>query len=129
VLQYALTAAPAAQPRNILFGQSLSIVISILISYIPYLALPWKQIIALSISVATMSKLGCIHPPAGAATIFYSTGYPYRWTSFLTFMITNVICIFIAAIINNMSNKRQYPMYWGVIPPLCHKNEKPVKEQ
>jgi CBS-domain-containing membrane protein len=114
-LLFGLTAAPASQPRNVLVGQALSLSIAMVVSYFDnsISALWLRQSLATAIAVAAMVKLGITHPPAGASALIFASG-EFDWTHVLAFFVANVIAIGVATIINNTSNKRQYPMYWGI---------------
>ena len=72
-----MTAAPVAQPRNIIFGQALSGVISMCFSYIPQTILPvWLRVaIGPAFSIYAMVKFGVTHPPAGKSAFFNSSGF------------------------------------------------------
>jgi CBS-domain-containing membrane protein len=121
-LLYGLTAAPASQPRNALAGQAVSMAIAVAISCAPPEALPaWaKQSAAGSLAIAAMVKLGVTHPPAGASAVLLAAYYPRPgWRSALTSLLGNAVAIAMAALVNNLSNKRQYPIYWGLFPAHC----------
>lgn len=112
-LLYGLTSAPASQPKNAVCAQIFSMAIAICIGYIDGLELWFRQALVTALAIAGMVKLGWTHPPAGAsAMIFASVGL--GWKSML-FMITgNVIALGTATIVNNLSDKRQYPSYWSI---------------
>ena len=114
-LQYNLTAAPASQPRNTIFAQVFAITISILLSYIPNVP-PWfRSALAPSIVVPGMAILGIIHPPAGATAIVFSTWKDNSWEQMGIFLCGVSITIITAVIINNASDRRQYPTSWYLI--------------
>jgi CBS-domain-containing membrane protein len=112
-LLYGLTSAPASQPKNTICAQIFSMTIAISIGYLDGLELWFRQALVTALAIAGMVKLGWTHPPAGAsAMIFASVGL--GWES-MVFMITgNMIAIGIATIVNNLSDKRQYPSYWSI---------------
>jgi CBS-domain-containing membrane protein len=112
-LLYGLTAAPASQPRNAILGQAVSMTISLALSYIDSMEIWMRQSLATAIAVTCMVKLGITHPPAGASALIFSSGL-LDWTHMLMMIAGYVIAIVTATLINNMSNKRQYPLYWGV---------------
>ena len=104
-LQYNLTAAPASQPRHAFFAQIFASTTSLCLGYIPTLP-TWFR----SAHIYCMAKLGIIHPPAGAAAIVFSTG-TLGWV-FLSGVFMTIVT---AVIINNMSDRRQYPMSWILV--------------
>jgi CBS-domain-containing membrane protein len=112
-LLYGLTAAPASQPRNAILGQIVSLTIAICVGYADNLSIWMRQSLATALAVASMVKLGITHPPAGAAALICASG-EYGWGSMLFVLIGNVIAICAATLINNWSDQRQYPSYWGV---------------
>jgi CBS-domain-containing membrane protein len=75
-----------------------------------------KQALAVALAIAAMTKLGLTHPPAGAAALLFAGG-GLGWTHLFALLIGNVVAIGMATAINNWSNKRQYPSYWGLLPP------------
>lgn len=112
-LLFGLTAAPASQPRNAMLGQIVSLTISILIGKVSYLELWMRQSLATALAVASMAKLGLTHPPAGAAALIYSSG-EFGWGNMAFMLVGNLIALLCATVINNWSDKRQFPTYWGV---------------
>uniref|UniRef100_A0A7S4R3C7 HPP transmembrane region domain-containing protein n=1 Tax=Ditylum brightwellii TaxID=49249 RepID=A0A7S4R3C7_9STRA len=117
-LQYGLTAAPASQPRNIILGQCVAGAISLIFTYVPTKVLkPWlRMALAPAVSIGIMARLGIVHPPAGAAAVALSSGR-YNWIYYFLFLLCNCLSLVPAIAINNMSEKRQYPTYWGI--PWC----------
>jgi hypothetical protein len=110
-LQYSLTAAPASQPRNAMFGQAISISIALGMTHTP-LGANVRRALGTSLSIFCMSRFGCIHPPAGAAALIFSGG-GYTWVHMGIMLAGNVLAIFFATIINDLNVKRQYPTFWG----------------
>jgi CBS-domain-containing membrane protein len=71
-----------------------------------------KQALATSLAVAVMAKMGVIHPPAGAEALLFASGN-FGWGNMLFVLVGNVIAIGAATVINNFSDYRQYPTFWG----------------
>jgi CBS-domain-containing membrane protein len=111
-LLYGLTAAPAAQPRNVVLGQALSMCIAMIFADMDHIAGWIRQALAAAIAIAAMVKLGITHPPAGASALLFSTG-EYGWGNMMFMLVGNIMAVLTATIINNMSYKRQYPTFWG----------------
>ena len=117
-LQYGLTAAPASQPRNAIFGQALTGAVVMAFNYIPESMLPvWiRQVVSPSIAIGLMVKCGFTHPPAGAHAVILSSG-KFNWAFYGVGLFSTVLTIIPALLINNLSHKRQYPTYWGFGAP------------
>ena len=65
--------------------------------------------------VAAMSAAGVVHPPAGAhATIWADADH--NWYFYMIVIVCSAVSVLPATLINNMSLKRQYPIYWGYGP-------------
>ncbi|KAL7550349.1 hypothetical protein ACHAWF_013597 [Thalassiosira exigua] len=110
-LHYSLTAAPAAQPRNALLGQAVSLSIAMGMTY-TRLETKVRRCLGTSLAIMIMARLGVTHPPAGAACLIF-TGGAYNWAHMGIMLVGNVIAIFFATLINDMNVKRQYPTFWG----------------
>mmetsp|Transcript_25429 Transcript_25429/g.39931 ORF Transcript_25429/g.39931 Transcript_25429/m.39931 type:complete len:564 (-) Transcript_25429:73-1764(-) len=112
-LQYNLSPAPASQPRNAIFSQVFALTVANLISYIPLSdETAWfRSALAPAIVIPAMAKLGITHPPAGAASIVFSS-MKNQWANMGIFLCGVSITIVNAVLINNMSDKRQYPTSW-----------------
>lgn len=122
-LLYGLTAAPASQPRNAIFGQVLSTTIAVAFSYARPLPVWLRQSLAVSVAVSSMVKLGVTHPPAGASALmvasFPRTSAATGWGNMATSLVGNLIAIAMATFINNISQMRQYPIYWALMTTEC----------
>jgi len=128
-LQFALTAAPAAQPRNSIYGFALSLVISLLCKFLLFeLAFvpQWiAAVIGVSLAIGGMAKAGVVHPPGGAAALIFamSENSIAKDLSLAGILLcADLVAIFMATLINNLSDTRQYPMYWSIFPK-CRKDE------
>lgn len=113
-LQYCLTAAPASQPRNAFFAQIFAVTTALLLCYIPGMS-PWfRSALTPAIVIPLMARFVIIHPPAGAACVVFSSG-KYGWEHMGIFLSGVSIAITTAVLINNLSDKRQYPTSWYLI--------------
>lgn len=111
-LQYGLTAAPESQPPNIILGQVISLAIAIGVGSIDGLDLWLRQSLATALAVTSMVKLGLTHPPAGAAALIF-VGGSNSWGNLAMMLVGNCIAIATSTLINNVNEKRQYPMLRG----------------
>ena len=124
-LQYSLTAAPAAQPRTILYGQVLCLGTALMCQYVGMNQLHWSPHLVLpfagALGIAIMAKFGIPHPPAAASMVALLDHYIPGETKLLTslgvamiLIFANILAIATAIFINNLSEQRQYPVYWAM---------------
>lgn len=113
-IQYSLTAAPPAQPRNAFFGQLLCATCAICLSYIP---MPkWlRPVLAGAITIPLMAKLGIPHPPGAATAVIFSAPKDNAWTLMAINQAGYCVLIITGVMINNLSIKRQYPTNWYLL--------------
>lgn len=113
-LQYNLTAAPASQPRNCLYAQIIAISTCSVLHRFESLNRFQRAALAPTIVNTVTAKLGIIHPPSGAAAAVFAY-QKFSQVDELLFLLGVVISTFIAVIINNLSDRRQYPSTsWAV---------------
>ncbi|MEY2357496.1 HPP family protein [Lysinibacillus capsici] len=111
VLVFVVWNAPLSQPRNIIGGHFISAFIGLAMY-----SLLGSNILSISLGVGLtiffMAFLGVIHPPAGANPIIIILG-GYGWIYLLTpVLIGAVIIVFFGLLINNLREKRKYPLFW-----------------
>ena len=114
ILQFTLTAAPAAQPRNAILGTAFSSIISVLMNKVPVEIIPLyiKVALAPSLTAALLARLSLQHPPAGATSIVYILGNK-RWSAIPPNLFLVILAILLSTCLNNLSDCRQYPTFWG----------------
>ena len=125
-MQYALTGAPASQPRNALYGQSLCVVIALIIEYIPLLGeySVWlRPTLSTSLAITAMVGTGTVHPPGAATALLVATGH-FTWAHLALLIVAYLMCIIMSALINNWFDQRQYPIYWALTygTPFYHRD-------
>mmetsp|Transcript_31891 Transcript_31891/g.80576 ORF Transcript_31891/g.80576 Transcript_31891/m.80576 type:complete len:571 (+) Transcript_31891:186-1898(+) len=124
-LMYAIPNAPLVQPRNIIGGHLLSCAVAVVWMYFTDPAFvgwvpQWVTCaLAPATAIALMGKLGVTHPPAGAACLIYvsaplgSRVGSLGWMFLLMPVLASaLITLLMGMIWNNMSKRRQYPLYW-----------------
>ena len=122
-LLFSAPASPLVQPRNIFGGNLLSAAVSILFNYLSVEehlnVLPrWLAVaLAPATSIAGMQFFGVSHPPAAAVSLILAGGNARITSTGWMFLLTplllgNIVAMLCASCINNLSSKRQYPMYW-----------------
>lgn len=113
-LQYGLTPAPASQPRNALYGQAIAISIALIVNL--FFPSSWVRVpFTTALAIATMCKMGITHPPAGAAAAIFASNDNFDGVFFGLMLLGNVIAISTAIFINNLNDKKQYPMYYKFV--------------
>jgi len=118
VLIYGAVTSPLAQPRNLVMGHIVSAIIGVALRHaLQHVSLALASALAVSVSIVVMQLTKCLHPPGGAtALIAVMSTTDYRWAGFFyVFMpvATGVmIMLLVALVINNLSPKRSYPLYW-----------------
>ncbi len=112
-LQFGLTMAPPAQPRNVIFGQLTATIIAMLFTYISedYMSKMFRMSLATATAISAKVALGVPHPPAGASALIVSGG-GFSWFVIVPILLSNMIAIVASTLINNVSDKRQYPTYY-----------------
>eukprot|EP00984_Skeletonema_dohrnii_P009229 scaffold3522_cov82-Skeletonema_dohrnii-CCMP3373.AAC.1 len=125
---FALTPAPVGQPRQIFAAHLWNMLVGLALRQIPTSSgledfmewgnasygLPqiWKEALAVAFGVAGQAKLGILHPPAtGLSYAFVKDDY-YSWGTILTVYLADVIVVAMSMIILNLSEAKQYPLYW-----------------
>jgi len=125
---FALTPAPVGQPRQIFAAHLWNMLVGLALRQIPTssgledfmewgnasygLPLIWKEALAVAFGVAGQAKLGILHPPAtGLSYAFVKDDY-FSWGTILTVYLADVIVVAMSMIILNLSEAKQYPLYW-----------------
>jgi len=113
VLLFAVPSSSLTQPWNVFGGHMISALIGVTCAkYINIEVLAAAASVGISISV--MGYMKCIHPPAGATTLFAVIGgtqvHALGYAFLLTPLLLNVIAILMIAILFNMPFRwRRYP--------------------
>ncbi|WP_448283645.1 HPP family protein [Phormidesmis priestleyi] len=111
VLIFGVPDSPLAQPRNVIGGNFLAALISLMI--LKFLgSSPGAMGIAVSSTIALMQITGTLHPPSGAVALVVIMTRP-DWKFLLTPALEgSIILVFCAVIFNNLVEERTYPKYW-----------------
>ena len=111
VLIFGVPDSPLAQPRNVVGGNLLAALVSLMILYCLGSS-PLTMGMAVSISIGIMQLTGTVHPPAGAVALVVMMTQPnwqFLWTPVLEGSMILVLC---AVIFNNLAEERTYPKHW-----------------
>ncbi|KAK5125425.1 hypothetical protein LTR85_000534 [Meristemomyces frigidus] len=120
ILDYNAVRSPLAQPRNAIFGQTISALVGVSIAKLFQLNAPFfaeYEWVAGAVGCACASLLmsitNTVHPPGGATAILASTSaeiIALGWMFIPLVLLGSVLMMTVALIFNN--TLRQYPMYW-----------------
>ncbi|MFF5996123.1 HPP family protein [Lysinibacillus sp. KU-BSD001] len=111
VLVFGAWNAPFSQPRNVIGGHLLSGIIGISF-YMLFGSHPLAISVAVGFTIFAMMLTRTVHPPAGGNPIIIMLG-GYSWPYLVAPVIIGAVVIVIyAVLINNIRQKRHYPLYW-----------------
>lgn len=116
VLLYAAIRSPLAQPWNLMGGHFFSALVGVT-CYKLFQPQFIAAAMAVSLAIASMLFLKCLHPPGGATALIavigsakiHSLGYLY---ALIPAGLGAVVMLVIALIVNNLARERRYPEYW-----------------
>lgn len=117
---FALTTAPAAQPRAVFGAHLISSLIGIL-AYKLFGDAFWVYVFALVVTIAILLFARCVHPPAGANPLIMIQAHASFFHLGVTVM-AGVTVIFITAIVWSRLGigSRKYPVSWNQPSPPTH---------
>ena len=109
---FALSTAPAAQPRAVFGAHFISSLVGIL-AYQLFGDAFWVYIVALVVTIGILLIVRCVHPPAGANPLIMiqaHAGFIHLWVT----VLVGVSVIFIVAYIWSRLGvgSRKYPISW-----------------
>lgn len=111
VLIFAVPDSPLAQPRNVIGGNFLGALVSLIVLHFLG-STPWTIGLAVSLSIGMMQLTRTVHPPAGAIALVVMLTQP-NWSFLLTPALNgSLIFVLCAVVFNNMAEERTYPKYW-----------------
>lgn len=112
VLLFGVPSSPLAQPWSIVGGNTVAAVVGVTFAMLikePVIAAAF----ALSIAIAFMFALRCLHPPSGAVALTAVMGGPavhHAGYSFVLFPVAvNSILLLLVALVYNNATRRRYP--------------------
>ena len=117
---FALTPAPVGQPRQIVLAHLWNILIGLACQKIPRrsfddefgLPVIWIQSLAVALGVSGQAKIGILHPPATSLSFAFSTFPGWGWRTIVPVMLVDVVVVMMSMAIINLSEKKQYPLWW-----------------
>ncbi len=111
VLIFGAPDSPLAQPRNVIGGNVLGALVSLILLYF-FGASPLVIGMAVSVTIGITQLTRTVHPPAGAVALVVMMTQP-DWQFLLrpTFE-GSIILVVCAVIFNNLAEERTYPKHW-----------------
>lgn len=111
VLVFAVPNSPLAQPRNLIFGNLVGGIVSVVMVYL-FGSEPWVMALSVATAIKVMQLTKTLHPPGGAVAL---VGVMSRasWSFVLTpVMAGSIILLLCTLIFNNLMPERSYPRHW-----------------
>ncbi|MCG9792415.1 HPP family protein [Flavobacterium algicola] len=114
VLIYGIIQSPFSQPRNLIGGHVISAIIGVTIHQLVPEPLWLAAPLAVSLSIIAMQITKTLHPPGGATALIAIIGTDKiknlgYWYVISPVLVGCLILLFIALIVNNMTEERSYP--------------------
>lgn len=111
VLVFAVPNSPLAQPRNLIFGNLLGGIVSIVMVYL-FGSEPWVMALSVATAIKIMQLTKTLHPPGGAVAlvgVMSQASWEFVLTPVLAGSIILLLCTFV---FNNLMPERSYPRHW-----------------
>jgi CBS-domain-containing membrane protein len=110
-LIFGVPESPLAQPRNVIGGNLLAALVSLIILHFLGSS-PWTMGMAVSTAIGIMQFTGTLYPPSGAVALVVMMTKP-DWQFLLTPAFEgSMILVLCAVIFNNLAEERTYPKHW-----------------
>jgi len=111
VLVFGTPDAPMAQPRNVIFGHTLSAAAAVA-TVMMFGLTWWSPALGTALALFIMLVTKTTHPPGGATALFAILSQAQPSYILTPIMAGAVILVVIGLIVNNLSPNRHYPRYW-----------------
>jgi len=111
VLIYGVPDAPLSQPRNVIFGHTLSAAAGV-VTVMMFGLTWWSPGVGTALALVVMLLTKTTHPPGGATALFAVLSKAEPSYILTPIMAGAVILVIIGLVVNNLSPNRQYPRYW-----------------
>jgi hypothetical protein len=111
VLVFAVPTSPLAQPRNLIFGNLIGAMVSLIMLNL-FGAEPWVMALAVATAIKLMQLTKTLHPPGGAVALVGVMSHA-KWEFLFTPVLTGSIVLLLCTIaFNNLMPGRSYPQHW-----------------
>ena len=111
VLVFGVPHSPLAQPRNVIGGNFIGGLVSIILFQL-FGMLPWVMAMAVATTIILMKLTRTVHPPSGAvALVGVMSGVSWDFL-FAPVLAGSVVIVLWTYVFNNLSPGRSYPKHW-----------------
>ena len=111
VLAFAVPNSPLAQPRNLILGNLLGGIISVVMVYL-FGSEPWVMALSVATAIKVMQLTKTLHPPGGAVALVGVMSQA-SWNFVLTPVLAgSIVLLFCTLVFNNLMPDRSYPRHW-----------------
>jgi CBS-domain-containing membrane protein len=108
VLVFAVPDSPLAQPRNLIFGNFLGAVVSVVMVFL-FGSEPWVMALAVATAIKLMQLTKTLHPPGGAVALVGVMSKAEVSFIFTPVLLGSIILLFCTIGFNNLMPGRSYP--------------------
>ncbi len=111
VLVFAVPNSPLAQPRNLIIGNLIGGLSSLVMLNL-FGSGPWVMALAVATAIQVMQLTKTLHPPGGAVALVGVMSHA-KWEFLFTPVLTGSIVLLLCTVIfNNLMPGRSYPEHW-----------------
>lgn len=111
VLVFGVPDSPLSQPRNIICGNIIGVLVSLTILDLLGSS-PLAMGLAVSLAIGIMQSTRTLHPPSGAMALVVMTTKPNWHFLFTPAIEGSIILVLCGVIFNNLAGERAYPTHW-----------------
>jgi CBS-domain-containing membrane protein len=111
VLVFALPGSRYTQPRNIVAGHLIAVVVGLLLAE-AIGAEWWAMALAIAVMIAINLATRTLHPPAGGTILYVMIEHPDWMFLAMPTLAGSLLIVVCAVVFNNFSKGRRYPRYW-----------------
>ena len=108
VLVFAVPDAALAQPRNLIFGNLLGAIVSVVMVFI-FGSEPWVMALAVATAIKLMQLTKTLHPPGGAVALVGVMSEAEASFIIIPVLIGSIVLLFCTVVFNNLMPGRSYP--------------------
>ena len=111
VLVFAVPNSPLAQPRNLIFGNLIGGIVSVLMVTL-FGSEPWVMALSVATAIKVMQLTKTLHPPGGAVALVGVLSQATRSFILTPVLVGSIIFLFCSLAFNNIMPERSYPRHW-----------------